>query len=85
VYGSVNFSPVVDITAAPAAPSVGQTITFDGSGSYDPNGMIVSYRWTLPGRAFCVSGINTSIARCKFDTPGTYTVWLTVEDDQGYC
>ncbi|HML74455.1 MAG TPA: PKD domain-containing protein [Anaerohalosphaeraceae bacterium] len=83
VYGSVNFSPEVYIAASPESPSVGQTITFDGSRSHDPNGMIVSYRWTLPGRAFCVSGINTSIARCKFDTPGTYTVWLTVEDDQG--
>jgi hypothetical protein len=74
---------VVDITASPESLSVGQTITFDGSESYAPYGTIVGYHWTLPGQAFCISGVNASIAKCKFNAPGTYTVWLTVEDDQG--
>jgi len=83
VFGNEPFWPEVAISSMPASPSVGQTITFDGRGSYDPDGTIVSYRWTLPGQAFCISGINTSVAKCKFNAPGIYTVTLTVKDNDG--
>ncbi|MEN6307403.1 MAG: LamG-like jellyroll fold domain-containing protein, partial [Anaerohalosphaeraceae bacterium] len=83
VSGWATLPPEVYIDFSPSSPVVGQTITLDGSTSYDPDGTIVSYSWTLPGQAFCISGINTSIAKCKFNAPGTYTVSLTVEDDEG--
>ena len=55
---------------------VGSSITIDGSSSYDPDGTIVSYTWSLQGRT--KSGAVVSYDNVPV---GTYTPTLTVEDD----
>jgi hypothetical protein len=45
---SVNSPPVADADG-PYNGQEGSTIEFDGSGSYDPDGTIVSYNWDLDG------------------------------------
>jgi hypothetical protein len=74
---------------------VNQTITLNGTGSYDPqNGTIASYLWTIEnntgktqaaGTSFViVSGsLNESKVTLKFTTYGTYYVILNVTDASG--
>lgn len=69
-------------TADPAGPysgAVGETITFDGSGSSDADGFIVAYDWDF-GDGNSGTGVNPIHA---FTMAGNYTVSLTVTDDMG--
>ncbi|MEW6992652.1 starch-binding protein [Colwelliaceae bacterium MEBiC 14330] len=53
----------------------GENITFDGSGSSDFDGNIVSYTWS--------NGLTGSTPSLAYDTAGTYEVSLTVTDNDG--
>ena len=59
----------------------GLTVTFDASLSYDPDGDIVSYYWDFGDGSNETT--TTPIATHTYSTPGTYTVTLTVMDDEG--
>jgi PKD repeat protein len=56
-----------------------EVITFDGSGSTDPDGTIISYDWDF-GDTATGSGVSPTHS---YTTVGTYTVTLTVTDDLG--
>lgn len=74
----VNQAPIAD--AGPdlvAAP--GQSLTFDGRGSLDPDGVIDIYAWRFGDGS---DGQGAQI-RHSFDAPGHYRVELTVRDDSG--
>jgi serine protease len=74
----VNDPPVAD--AGPDQTSlVGESVTFDGSGSYDIDDGIAAYAWSF-GDQTTASGIT---ATHSYLTAGTYTVTLTVTDDGG--
>jgi PKD repeat protein len=70
-----NVPPVAAFTFAPATALTGQAVAFDGSGSSDSDGTVVSYAWS-----FGASGVK---ATNGFPTPGTFEVTLTVTDDSG--
>jgi len=53
----------------------GSEVFFDGSSSYDPNGTIVSYSWS--------NGLTSSQGYVTYHNLGSYTVTLTVTDDEG--
>ena len=72
----LNRDPIADADG-PYSGSVGENITFDGSGSYDPDGNIVSWEWDF-GDTTTGSGETTTHA---YSSPGDYTVTLTVTDD----
>lgn len=79
---SLNQAPAAnagpDQTITDADGDTTEVVTFDGSASTDPDGTIVSYRWTKNGTPFG----NT--ATFSVTQPiGTHTVELTVTDDQG--
>ncbi|GAB6101235.1 hypothetical protein JCM16138_04580 [Thermococcus atlanticus] len=57
---------------------VNETVTFDASLSYDPDGRIVRYLWRIGNRSFDGAEVNYT-----FTVPGTYEVSLTVWDDEG--
>jgi hypothetical protein len=73
-----NTPPVAD-PDGPYVWTVGSSMAFDGSGSYDPDGSIVAYDWDF-GDGNTGTGISPIHT---YATAGTYTVTLTVTDDDG--
>jgi len=71
----VNGSP----TAAFTATTTPLAVAVDGSASSDPDGTIVSYAWDF-GNGATATGVT---AANTFATAGTYTITLTVTDNQG--
>ena len=74
-----NQAPTASFTYSPPSPAVGQTVTFNGSGSSDPDGSIVSYSWAF-GTGATGSGATATYA---YPSAATYTVSLTVTDSGG--
>jgi PKD repeat protein len=79
-YNTINEVPVAN-----AGPDhtvwVGEVVQFDGSGSYDPDGTIVSYEWDF-GDGTSVTLTNPFTSH-TYVAIGTYTVILTVTDNDG--
>jgi PKD repeat protein len=64
----------------PYTANLGSSITFDGSGSYDPDGgPIVAYNWDF-GDSSSGTGVTPTHT---YSALGTYTVTLTVTDEFG--
>jgi PKD repeat protein len=76
---SPNQPPTASFTFTPASPTVGTTVSFNGTSSTDPDGTIVSYAWSF-GDGSSGSGATAGHA---YMSPGTYTVRLTVTDNDG--
>lgn len=66
----------------PYTCTTGQTITLDGSGSFDPDGPIAKYEWDFNGDGKPdATGPKVSFT-CP-PTPGSVTITLTVTDSSG--
>lgn len=74
----VNLSPTA-IISSPTIAQISQTITFDGSRSFDSDGQIVSYFWEF-GDGQKARGPQVDHT---YKAEGDYEVWLTVADDGG--
>ncbi len=70
--------PVPSFTYSPLDPYVGETVTFDASYSYDPDGTIVSYIWDFGDDTSGEGNITTHF----YAAGGIYTVALTVVDNE---
>jgi PKD repeat protein len=71
--------PVALFDYSPRTPTVNQTITFNASKSYDPDGTIVEYKWDFgDGKV----GAGKTVTHSYLAT-GTYQVKLTVKDNDG--
>ncbi len=88
VNACVIDQPTAVIISTPDTPQVGETVTFDGTASFDPDdGDVTRYEWTFPPEAYYISGANTAYAKCKFspaDNVYGYIVKLRVYDSEGY-
>lgn len=73
-----NAPPTADANG-PYASTVGQPVTFSSAGSTDSDGSIVSYVWDF-GDGSIESGESPNHT---YTALGSYTVTLTVTDDQG--
>ncbi|HFE32593.1 MAG TPA: PKD domain-containing protein [Gammaproteobacteria bacterium] len=69
-------NPPIAAISGPSSGTVGDTLSFDGSGSTD-DGAIVSYVWTVDGMA-AGSGMSLS---WLFSTAGSFNLALTVCDN----
>jgi hypothetical protein len=63
---------------------LGETVVFDGSASSDPNGDLLSYRWSLvsapPGSSASLANDTSAQSSLTSDRPGAYVVSLVVSD-----
>lgn len=75
--GAPTASLDVDADGTNVAPAV---VRFDASASFDADGTIVSYAWTLDGEPLDETG---SIVDLYLAEPATYSVAVTVTDDEG--
>ena len=78
--------PYAEFAYTPSKPLVDQTVTFNASGSYDPDGGnetypsgIVSYAWDFGDETPGTGNVTTH----AYAGIGTYTVILNVTDDEG--
>ncbi|RCV64105.1 PKD repeat-containing protein [Methanophagales archaeon] len=73
-----NQAPVAD-PSGPYTGTEGVAIDYDGSGSYDPDGNIISYDWDF-GDGNTATGVAPTHTYAQ---EGTYTVTLNVTDTEG--
>lgn len=73
--------PVAVLELDPNPCLVGDTVTFDGTDSYDPDGSITAYAWTFPSGTPSTSTSGTSTV--SWAAAGEYEVKLVVTDGTG--
>ncbi len=75
----LNRSPIASFSESATTVYTGETIYFNASDSYDPDGFIVTYSWDFG------DGTNTTniIVSHAYVEDGNYTVRLIVTDDDG--
>lgn len=74
--GQANDAPTARLSASTTSAKIGETVTFDASGSYDSDGYIRSYSWSG------ADGYRSSASE-TFYSPGPKTVTVEVTDDEG--
>ncbi len=78
-YNDGNIRPVAVASASPLSGNAPLLVQFDGSGSSDLDGSIVSYNWNFGDGS---SGLG-DISSHTYMAAGTYTAILTVTDNMG--
>jgi PKD repeat protein len=76
---SSNQKPVASFTESAETVFTGERISFDASGSFDPDGCIVSYFWNFRDGT-TATGV---IVSHSYVDDASYSVTLTVTDDDG--
>ena len=77
--GPANLPPAAVISATPSSGVAPLAVSFNGGGSSDSDGTIVSYAWQF-GDGTTAQGLTVSKT---YTAAGTYTARLTVADDRG--
>ena len=81
-YTAANQPPTAVITASPTNGPAPLTVSFDGTGSSDPEGKPLSYSWDLNGDGTFGDATGPT-ASYTYTTAGAYHPSLRVTDDQG--
>jgi YD repeat-containing protein len=76
--------PTASFTATPNPASTGDQVSFDASGSSDPEGPIAKYEWDLDGNGSYEinTGSTASVAKI-YPSKGAVTIGLRVTDSDG--
>jgi PKD repeat protein len=82
VYTATNQPPAARVSATPTSGNAPLTVSFDGTGSTDPEMQPLGYSWDLNGDGV-FGDATTPTATYTYTTDGTYTAALRVTDDQG--
>ncbi|HEV8653190.1 MAG TPA: PQQ-dependent sugar dehydrogenase [Actinomycetes bacterium] len=81
-FTAANQPPTARIGASPTSGSAPLTVSFDGTGSTDPEGRPLTYSWDLNGDGAFGDATGPQPTH-TYTADGTYTVMLRVTDDQG--
>ncbi|HOP19024.1 MAG TPA: PKD domain-containing protein [Amphiplicatus sp.] len=86
MVSTANLAPTADAGPDLVVP-VGDIVILDGSASSDPEGMALSYAWTLgavpAGSNATLANANSASPNLIPDKPGIYGATLVVSDDLG--
>jgi PKD repeat protein len=74
-------APVALFTHSPSYPVANDTVTFNASASYDPDGCITTYSWDFDDGN--VTAVSSPMVTHSYLDYGNYTVTLTVMDNDG--
>lgn len=77
----IIIEPTADFMYAPTYPVVNQSVLFDASISYDPDGLIVTYTWNFGDRN--ITTVEDPLIQHVFKNATIYDVTLTVTDNDG--
>jgi PKD repeat protein len=78
----LNQPPIADFTWTTQTPKPNQTVNFNASSSYDPDGSIVSYAWDFDNDGQFDDKTGNYITWWRWSNIGTYPVSLKVIDDE---
>jgi PKD repeat protein len=76
-----NRKPVARFECSPTDPSMGESVSFDASDSYDPDGYLTQYLWDFDGDGD-INATGKQVTH-RYWSSGQYSVKLIVEDNQG--
>jgi PKD repeat protein len=77
-----NLPPKPLFSYSPIQPEVGEVVSFNASGSFDPDGKIVDYEWDF-GDGDTAHGISKSICQHIYSSAEKFQANLTVTDNGG--
>ena len=77
-----NKQPVARLTVVKTLFMVGETLTIDGTGSWDPDGNVTDYIFTF-GDGSSPTGAKDGKAGHKYSKEGTFNISLVVKDNEG--
>ncbi|MEM9835714.1 MAG: PKD domain-containing protein [Bacteroidota bacterium] len=77
--GPTNTPPTAVVTTSGTTGTAPFSVSFDGSGSSDADGDMLSYVWDFGDGNSATGSMPTHV----YTTPGTYTATLTVDDGNG--
>jgi PKD repeat protein len=78
-----NRPPAAALDYSPSAPTVGESVAFDASGSTDADGQVATYEWDFDGDGVVDATTTTPRATHAYGSTGAYDASLTVVDDDG--
>jgi PKD repeat protein len=76
---AANRPPTAVMTVTPSSGAAPLSVTFDGSGSTDPDGTVASWSWSFGDGTVGTGRVTTH----QYPNAGTFTATLTVADDGG--
>jgi V8-like Glu-specific endopeptidase len=85
-YGNENtlFAPVARLSASAETVQMGQEMSFDASGSTDPDaGTVETYRWDFDSDGSYEQSTDSPTVSYAFDRSGQQTMTVQVVDDEG--
>ena len=81
VYYYVSSKPIAEFEYNPINPKISETIKFNASMSYDPDGYIVEYVWTFGDGTIIIT--TNPVVYHSYLSAGLYNVTLIVKDNDG--
>jgi PKD repeat protein len=83
IKGTPNMPPEVSFIVTPGAPHIDEPITFDASGSFDPDGTIASYDWDFDGDGLFDRTTTDPVTTYSYAVSGLKSVTLRATDAEG--
>jgi PKD repeat protein len=83
IKGTPNMPPEVSFIVTPGAPHINEPITFDASGSFDPDGTIASYDWDFDGDGLFDRTTTDPVTTYSYAVSGLKSVTLKATDLEG--